>query len=166
MKANENKKFLRYNFYQKALKLGKKYYFLLDFFYGLKGFFLYKEKIIKKKKLFVYAKSFNKFFFVPRIKKNKFDYFLNSSYNLNYSNEFYKKKGNIFLSALIKKKLVYSSNLTNLWLLQYFLDLKKVYTQLLCLKLFNNFNYLNIYYNFIKHNYIIKNFIFLKKYFV
>ena len=50
--------------------------------------------------------------------------------------------------------------------MQYFLNLKKVYFQSYINKSFYDFNYLNIYYNFIKYNFKIKNYIFLKKYFI
>ena len=58
--VNSKKIFFKYNFYQSIFKKGKKNYFLLDFFRGLKGYFIFKN-VKKFKKRNFYYKSFNIF---------------------------------------------------------------------------------------------------------
>src|SRR3954469_20056302 len=106
---NKKNFFLKYNFYQNAFKKGKKFYFLLDFFRGLKGSFLLKNiKKFNSNKNFFY-KSFNIFNSSNNLNNlNKYDYLLNNL-NINYfnfSNKILKKskKKNIFLITLIQNK--------------------------------------------------------------
>jgi hypothetical protein len=113
---NKKNFFLKYNFYQSVFKKGKKFYFLLDFFRGLKGSFLLKNiKKFKSNKNFFYN-SFNRLNNLNNL--NKYDYLLddlNLNY-LNFSNKILKKskKKNIFLITLIERKNFYSLYLKNI----------------------------------------------------
>ena len=165
--VNSKKIFFKYNFYQSIFKKGKKNYFLLDFFRGLKGYFIFKN-VKKFKKRNFYYKSFNIF-------NNNYNSINNTDYlyndlNIKFLNTFNilksKKKKNIFLITLIEGKNFYPSFLKNISLFKTFLNLKKTYIFSLSLKLFKTFEYLNIYYYFIKRNVIIKIYSFIKTYFI
>ena len=109
--------FLKYNIYNNFIKKGRKIYFLLDFFKGLKGSFIYKnfkKDYVKYESLlyksFSNLNSFNN--------KKKFDYFL-GDFDINNQVLFslFKKnkiKDNIFFVSLVSKNFFYSIFLRNI----------------------------------------------------
>jgi hypothetical protein len=161
----KQKNILKYYFYQKPFKKGKKYYFLLDFFKGLKGvFFIKKLKKIKAKKYMRLFKSFNSFS-SNLSATSKFDYFIKDFnegfYNLLKSN---KKKNCTRLISYMNEGLFCSSFSKSTWLLQYFLNEKKLFSNKLNLGEFTPFSCLNIYYYFLKQKLIVKVYKNLNKY--
>jgi hypothetical protein len=103
--------FFKYNIYNNFIKKGRKTYFLLDFFMGLKGSFIYKNlnKNYTKYESLLYN-SFSNFNLLNN--KNFFDYFF-SNFDINsiplfisLKNE--KKKENIFFVSLINQGFFYS----------------------------------------------------------
>jgi len=89
----KEKSIFKYYFYQKPFKKNKKYYFLLNFYKGLKGiFFISKKKKIKKKIYMHLFKSFNPIKnSVSASTLGRFDYFI-KDFNGDFYNLLKKNK--------------------------------------------------------------------------
>jgi hypothetical protein len=98
-------KAFKHIFYQNIFKKNRKYYFLLDFFRGLKGSYIFTNIEKNGGKLFHY-KSFNSFCGYNHL--SNFDYFF-KDLNVKFFSFFKGKKvANILLSALVDNKKFYS----------------------------------------------------------
>jgi hypothetical protein len=158
--------FFKYNIYNNFIKKGRKTYFLLDFFMGLKGSFIYKNlnKNYTKYESLLYN-SFSNFNLLNN--KNFFDYFF-SNFDINsiplfisLKNE--KKKENIFFVSLINQGFFYSIYLRHIWLLNNFFCLNINYINHILAKQFINYKYFFIFYDCIKIKLIKNIFINIKK---